>query len=503
MIYMLIGIQGSGKSTLSKKLSKDFNCDIISTDYVRKTHPGIDEKLVWVTVYDLLAEHVKANKDAIYDATNVTPKVRRRFFNELFKRGVKPNVIAYFLDTPMNVCYERVVKRNEKPDELYLPLEVIGSYSKTLIPPYLSEGFLEIRTVKEGEVVKIEKRKLNLKNDYSHIMAKEILNELEFKANYFYNGYGEDDESKAAKIIISREIDNEKAQIEFINGGTMANKLVIDTLLKPYEAIISCDTSHINVHETGAIEELGHKLLTHPNKNGKVDLEEIKNVVNNHVDYHMVKPRLVYISNTTELGTVYTKEELEQLHKLCQELDLLLFIDGARLFVALESRLCDYDLKFLASICDAFTIGGAKLGLPYGEAVIFNKAIDDIQFRIKRQGAMLSKGFIPGIMFKCAIENNLFKKYAKAENDLAYELEEELGKLGIKFLAPVESNQIFVIVTNEEYAFLSDNIEFELWKDAGNMKVIRLVTSFSTTHEDIKKCIDLFSDIRKEEGLKC
>ena len=175
MIYLMIGIQGSGKSTFSKALSSDNNIEIISTDGIRQKNPGIDEKLVWPTVYDLLAEKVRNNEDAIFDATNITPKVRERFFKNLSDRGVSPTVIAYFFDTPVEVCHERVVNRNKKENELFLPPEVVYSYHESLIKPVLDEGFREIRIVRNNEVVETIKPLIPMRNDYCGIMDDRLL----------------------------------------------------------------------------------------------------------------------------------------------------------------------------------------------------------------------------------------------------------------------------------------------------------------------------------------
>ncbi len=504
MIYMMIGVQGSGKSTYSKALASKLNCEIISTDGVRKANPGIDPNLVWTIVYDKVAEAIKNNQDAIYDATNVTTKVRERFFDNIHKRGINEfDITAIVMDTPYEECYARVQKRNNDPNELFLPLDAIASYSKTFMFPYINEGFKEIRIIRNQEVSEIIKRKINLKNDYSSIAHPIILKELEKRMKNSYNGYGEDDETDACKKIILRNINNQNADVHFLFGGTSTNKIMIDHALKGYEAVIACDTGHINVHETGAIEANGRKILTVPNSFGKLLPERIEEIVLKHPDYHMVKPKMVYISNSTEYGTVYTKDELLKIKEVCKKYNLYLFIDGARLYAALNSDKCDYDLPFIALVADAFYIGGTKSGLLFGEAlVVINDELKaNLKYSIKRNGGMIAKGFIPAIMFKAAFEKDLFAQIAKNENDYAKELETKLKALGVKFLMDASSNQIFPVVSRIEKIILEKYIDFETWNDLGNEIVIRFVTNFMTKEEDINQTIKLFKDIK--EGSLC
>ena len=498
MIYMMIGIQGSGKTTYAKNLAKELNCEYISTDMVRKNNPNMPEKDVFPYVYDSIAECVRNKKDVIFDATNPTPKVRERLFAALRERMVDFEVIAYFIDTDVNVCYERVMKRNLDKNELYLPPEVVFSYARSLVPPFLNEGFKEIRIVKDNKVVEKILKKINLRNDYCGISHPIILDELKLRINNQYVGYGEDEESLVCKKMIQREIDND-AEVVFLVGGTSTNKIAIGHALKNYEAVIACDTGHINVHETGAIEETGHKVITVKNINGKIDLESAEKEIRRHNDFHMVKPQMIYISNTTEYGTVYTKDELLAIRDLCDKYNLYFYLDGARLFSALSSPKCDYDLKFIASVCDMFYLGGTKIGLPYGEALIITneKLKTNIKYDIKRYGGMLAKGFITSLMFRIGLEKNIFKNCSKKENDLAKRLENGLRELGIKFLMNGESNQIFPIIKKNEYDKLIKELDFEIWDDQDENMVIRLVTSYMTSDEDIDRTIDLFKKIKE------
>lgn len=333
--------------------------------------------------------------------------------------------------------------------------------------------------------------KINLRNDYSAIAHKEIIDAIVDYSNKTFVGYGLDDVSREAQEIIKKKLKNENVDIHFMTGGTISNKVVISHVLKPYEAVISADTGHINVHETGTIEQSGHKVLTVPNINGKIKADDVLTVVNTHTDEHMVKPKMVYISNPTEFGTVYKKEEIENLYKVCKENDLYLYIDGARLACALTSDCSDLLLTDLPNICDAFYIGGTKNGLMLGEAiVIMNEEMKkEFRYSIKHFGGMYSKGFVNGIQFKTLFSNDLFYRIGKSQNEKAKLLYNELVSLGVKFIMPQETNQIFPVFKNELIEKLKEKFLFEIWEVREEETVIRFVTSFMTSDEDIKNSV--------------
>ena len=283
---------------------------------------------------------------------------------------------------------------------------------------------------------------INLLNDYNKIAHKNILEALIKYQDQPFVGYGKDDISANAVKLIKKELNNDSVDIHFIVGGTLTNKVALSCMLKNYEAVICCDSAHINVHETGAIEETGHKLLVTPNKNGKVDPVEVKKIYLKHVDEHMVKPRVVYISNSTEFGTIYNKEELIALSNVCKELGLYLYLDGARLSTALTSKYNDLTMEDICKYTDMFYIGGAKIGLMFGEAlVVVNDSLkQDFRYLIKNQGAMLSKGFLCGIQFETLFTNNLFYEIGKKENELASILTISSTK------SSHTSNNIFVLI---------------------------------------------------------
>ena len=340
---------------------------------------------------------------------------------------------------------------------------------------------------------------INLRNDYCGVCHPKILEALCSKSKNTYVGYGLDNESIEAENKIKMLINNSNASVYFTVGGTSTNKIVIAHALKSYGAVIACDSGHINVHETGAIEATGHKVITVTNVNGKLIAKDEEELIKGHPDFHMVKPGIVYISNSTEYGTVYTKSELISLSNVCKKYKLYFYIDGARLGCALTSKVCDYTIEEMASLCDVFYIGGTKNGLILGEAlVVTNETLnEDIRYAIKCHGGMYAKGFVNGIMFNELFSNNLFFEIAKNENKLAEKLYNELSKLGVKFLFKQETNQIFPIFDNSLISELEKEISFEVWSSNEDSTTIRFVTSFLTSDEDVNKVIHLIKNIKQ------
>lgn len=337
-------------------------------------------------------------------------------------------------------------------------------------------------------------KKWNFRNDYSQIAHPEILNHLMKYRFEDFSGYGLDYVSTNASTLIKNNFKKD-VDIHFLIGGTSANKIVIASILRPYQAVISVETGHINVHETGAIEATGHKVITVPGINGKLMPNEIDKVMLEHVDEHMVKPKLVYISNATELGTIYTKSELISLHEICKKWDLYLFIDGARLGVALTSAHNDLSFSDLEKYVDIFYIGGTKNGLMMGEAVVIvnPKLKNDFRFYLKQNGGMLAKGFMIGMQFERLFQNDLFYDIAKHANDMASILKMGLTNLGIKQISESSTNQLFLIVPNRLIDELSKVCLFEKWaiEDDENTS-IRFVTSWATTIAEVEGIINWF-----------
>lgn len=335
---------------------------------------------------------------------------------------------------------------------------------------------------------------INFKNDYSQIAHSSIIEALSELSTESNNGYGLDKHSEHATELIKKLLECDKIDVHYMVGGTSANKTVLSHILKGYEAVIACDTGHINVHETGAIEATGHKVLTVPNHDGKMKAEDVRQIVQTHLDEHMVKPRVVYISNSTEIGTIYTKAELVSLRKVCDDLRLYLYLDGARLGVAMAAPLNDITWHDLTTLCDVFYIGGTKNGMMLGEAVVIVNDLlkPDFRFSIKQNGGMYSKGFVAGIQFECLFTNNRYLDLAHHANEMAQKLYQGMIKLGITFKAPQVTNQIFPIFKQSDLPFMASNFLFEEWGQLNDDQVvIRLVTSWATTPQEVEDAITI------------
>ena len=330
--------------------------------------------------------------------------------------------------------------------------------------------------------------KYSFKNDYSEGAHPAILQKL-VETNLTQTvGYGEDEFCDEARELIKKQLKKE-AEIHFVSGGTQANLIVISSILKPYESVIAAETGHIAVHETGAIEATGHKINTIATSDGKISATQIEKVLKLHTDEHMVKPKMVYISNSTEVGSVYTKAELKSIYDFCQENNLILFVDGARLGSALTSSKCDLTLEDMANLCDVFYIGGTKNGALIGEAIVFNKLDlnENFRFHIKQKGGMLAKGRLIGIQFSELFRNDLFFEMGKHANKMAEKLAKNISNKGFEFLTEPSSNQIFPIFPNELIAKLQHHFEFFVWEKIDEEKsAIRLVTSWATPEEKVE-----------------
>jgi len=306
-------------------------------------------------------------------------------------------------------------------------------------------------------------------NDYSegaHPRILELLGSSNFEKNA---GYGLDIHSDRAKGYIKKLIGKNDVDIHFIPGGTQTNLIAISSFLRPHQCVIAADTAHINVHETGAIEATGHKVFILPTSDGKLTPLDIEKALAIHTDEHMVQPKMVYISNTTELGTIYTKEELTAISKTCRENGLILYLDGARLGSAL-------------------TCSGTKNGALLGEALVIVKEElkADFRFLIKQRGAMMAKGFVIGIQFEALFKENLFFELANHANKMADQLAEVIKKHGFEFYVEHVSNQIFPIFPNDLLAKMEKEFVYLVqYKIDEYNSVVRFVTSWATDHESI------------------
>ena len=334
-------------------------------------------------------------------------------------------------------------------------------------------------------------QKYSFKNDYSEGCHPNILEAL-IKSNLVQqNGYGYDDYSNEARELIKQKIKNTNADIYFVSGGTQANLLVISSILRPHESVISAETGHIFTNETGAIEATGHKIHGIITDDGKLKPEHIQSVLDSHTNKpHQLKQRLVYISNSTEIGTIYQKHELKQLYEFCQSNDLYLFLDGARIGQALTSEINDVTLEDIANFTDVFYLGGTKNGALLGEAIVItnDKLKEDFGFHIKQKGALLAKGRLLGIQFLELMKDDLYFDLAKHSNIQAMKIKSAFQKKGAQFLSETFTNQIFPILNNSEIEKLSEHFDFYVWKkiDEEN-SAIRLITSWATSDEVVEE----------------
>ena len=333
-----------------------------------------------------------------------------------------------------------------------------------------------------------------LKNDYSLGCHPDILQALTDTNMVLTTGYGLDDYCTSAADKIKEIIGCPTADVHFLTGGTQTNLICLSAFLRPHHSIISPATGHICVHETGAIEATGHKVNHMPTPDGKLRPADIDEAVAYHEDEHFVKPRIVYISNTTETGLVYTKDELYALREACDRHGLLLYMDGARLAMALTAPVADFDFTDLPKIADAFYIGGTKCGAMFGEAlVIVNDALkEDMRYLIKQRGGLLAKGRLLGVQFDTLMSDDRYLTWGAHANRMAKKLADAITAKGYEFYIKPESNQIFPLFPKELVADLSEKVAFEKWQYATEThECIRLVASWGTTEEEVDAFLQL------------
>ena len=339
--------------------------------------------------------------------------------------------------------------------------------------------------------------KYSFKNDYSELIAPEILQALSAASNKQLTPYGEDEYSIRAGELIRDKIKNPRAGVYFVGSGTQANLVVISTLLRPIEAAIAPDSGHVSLFETGAIEATGHKVCTVKHQDGKLTAKDVENVVIAHYDEHMVIPKLVYISQSTEHGTIYKKAELEQISRYCCENGLYLFVDGARLASAMCSSVCDMTYSEFAALVDAFVMGGTKNGMLFGDAIVICKEELNCNFRyyIKQRGAMFSKGAAIGVQFEAMMKDGLYDKFAQKANKTAAILAGGIKALGYEFLYPFETNQVFPILPVKTIEKLQQKYEFYEWEKLGDKSAARLIASWATPPEKAEEFLELLKTL--------
>ena len=340
---------------------------------------------------------------------------------------------------------------------------------------------------------------LRFECDYGEGAAPAVL-ELLQKTNFDQTpGYGEDEYCAKAAAQIKRLCDAPDADVHFFVGATQANLTVIAAALKPWQGVLCADSGHIHVHETGSIEATGHKCLALPGKNGKITARQIRKAVEEHranaSHEHEVQPGMVYISNPTEVGTLYNKEELTDISAACYELGLYLFVDGARMAYGLTSPANDLSLQDYAALCDVFYLGGTKCGALFGEAVVITNddLKPDFRYCLKQHGGMLAKGRLLGEQFLALLDgedgsgSSLYFTMAKKADEQALRIRAAFEAKGCKVLHDSPTNQQFFVLTDEQLARLRKGAAFSVWEKLGEDRTaVRFVTSWATRPEDIQ-----------------
>ena len=334
---------------------------------------------------------------------------------------------------------------------------------------------------------------LSFESDYTVGVHEKILSRMQEMNLVQQKGYGGDAICESAKEKIRKACKCEQAQIQYLVGGTQANSIVIASCLERYEGVVAAQTGHVSVHEAGAVEYTGHKVLELPGHDGKLEAGELSDYLKtfwedgNHE--HMVFPGMVYISHPTEYGTLYSLKELQEISAVCREYGIPLYLDGARLGYGLMSRDTDVSLPDIARCCDVFYIGGTKVGALFGEAVVFTKKNMPKYFMtmVKQQGGLLAKGWLLGLQFDTLFTDNLYGRISKHAIDMAELLKKEFQKKGYEFFIESPTNQQFIIMENEAMERLKSKVAFGFWeKYDENRTVVRFATSWATKKEDVE-----------------
>ena len=333
---------------------------------------------------------------------------------------------------------------------------------------------------------------LSFESDYILGAHEKVLDALVKTNNEMLSGYGNDVHTKNAEQLIKDACNAPDSEVYFLMGGTQANKTVIATVLKPFEGVIAPTTGHVSLHEVGAIEYTGHKVIELPGEDGKLRADTVRSYLktfygdeNNSM---MVVPGMIYVSYPTEYGTIYSKAELKALRDIADEYGMKLFLDGARLGYGLMSRESDMTLADIAELCHVFYIGGTKVGALCGEAVVFAKGCAPERFRslTKQHGAMTAKGRVLGVQFEALFTDGLYLEISKNAIDRAEEMKSLFKSRGYEFLLDSPTNQQFVILTDEQMKAIGRSCRFCFWERVDEKRcAVRFATSFATTKEDI------------------
>lgn len=342
----------------------------------------------------------------------------------------------------------------------------------------------------------------SFKNDYSEGAHPNVLKKLSDTNLAQAEGYGEDVYCEQAAQLIKEKIGYEDIDVHFLPGGTQTNLTAISAFLRPHEAVVSAATGHIEEHETGAIEATGHKIITIETADGKLSPELIQGELDFHDGEHMVKPRMVYVSNATELGTTYSKTEITRLGVYCRANDLLFYLDGARIGSAVCSKGCDLTLNDVCASTDAFYIGGTKNGALLGEALVIKTPAlkTDFRYHMKQKGALLAKGRVLGLQFLALFEDDLYFELARHANSMADILRDGVSQAGFSFMARSNSNLLFPILPNAIIEKLKENYDFLVITQMDEKtSAIRLVTSWATDEQDARAFAKALKDAAGEQ----
>jgi threonine aldolase len=329
-------------------------------------------------------------------------------------------------------------------------------------------------------------------DDYSEGAHPQLLEALLHTNATQQISYGNDEYCNEARQFILSKLSatNDDVSIHFVPSGTSANLICIASCLRPYEAVLTVDSGHIVSKEAGAIEATGHKTILVPGVRGKMVPENLERVVRQNQFFpHSAKPRLVYISNATELGTIYTKRELVELSTTCRRLGLLLLMDGARIGVAMSAPGNDLTMRDLVDLTDIFWIGGTKMGALLGEAIVVGKHLaEDFVFHLKQHGALLAKGRVMGVQFRELFRDNLFFDLARHANEMAQRISATFEKLGYQLAATTDTNQVFVTLPEGLIQRLEERYRFYVWERLENGEcIVRIVTSWATDALQVDK----------------
>ena len=329
-------------------------------------------------------------------------------------------------------------------------------------------------------------------NDYNEMCHPEVLKWIQQKASQPMDGYGEDAFCRSAADKIKKACEDDRVAVHFLVGGTQTNLTVIAASLRPHQAVIGAESAHVNVHETGAIEATGHKVMALPSADGKITAQQIQTAVKQHWEdsthEHIAQPKLVYISHPTELGTTYTKKELEAISATCKENGLLLFVDGARLGYALTADGNDVSLADLTRLTDVFYIGGTKVGAMFGEAVVISNPMiqEDFRYIMKQRGGMLAKGWLLGMQFDALFQDDLYFRISRHANQQADKLRAALKQAGYKLMVESTTNQVFAILPDAVLNRIGQKFSYAYWQrmDADH-SAVRFCTSWGTVPEKL------------------